>query len=133
MLIDGLARGAIAIESAAGGRIALVTSRIQGSLRLGYCLAPVVVTETLWALVADPARAKDERFVPDEVHVLTTAAGYTNAREALFSPGERIDAFCREHAIPRFPLTVRQVGHGEAEVVHRKWAAPILTGFRRAA
>ena len=76
--------------------------------------APQVVTETLWALIADPARAEDERFVPDEVHVLTTSAGYANAREALFSPGERIDVFCREHGIPRFPLTLHQVGHGEA-------------------
>ena len=46
-----------------------------------------MVTETLWALVADPGRAEAERFVPDEVHVLTTAAGYANAKEALFSPG----------------------------------------------
>lgn len=76
--------------------------------------APQVVTETLWALAADPARAEDERFVPDEVHVLTTAVGYANAREALFRPGERIDAFCRELGIPRFPVTLHQVGHGEA-------------------
>ena len=75
--------------------------------------APQVVTETLWALVADPARPETERFVPDEVHVLTTAAGYENAREALFRPGERIDAFCREHRIPRFPVLPHRVGHGD--------------------
>ena len=76
--------------------------------------APQVVTETLWALVADPGRAEAERFVPDEVHVLTTAAGYANAKEALFRPGERIDAFCREHRISRFPVLAHQVGHGDA-------------------
>lgn len=43
VMIDGLASGAVAVELVAAGRIALVTSRIQGSLRLGYCLAPVVV------------------------------------------------------------------------------------------
>ena len=75
--------------------------------------APQVVTETLWALVADPARPETERFVPDEVHVLTTAAGYENAREPLFRPGERIDAFCREHHIPRFPVFPHRVGHGD--------------------
>ena len=76
--------------------------------------APQIATETLWALVADPTVSEERRFQPDEMHVLTTTVGYRNAREALFDPGERIDAFCREFSIPRFPVTVHEVGRGEA-------------------
>ena len=48
---------------------------MQNILVISLGGAPQVMTETLWALAADPARAEDKRFAPDEVHVLTAAAG----------------------------------------------------------
>ena len=46
-------------------------------------LSPQIVTETLYALaVAAPA---DERFVPTEVHVLTTTEGARRVRQSLLS------------------------------------------------
>jgi CRISPR-associated protein (TIGR02584 family) len=47
-------------------------------------LSPQVVTETLYALAVKPAR-DEERFVPTEVHLLTTAQGADNARLNLLS------------------------------------------------
>mgnify|MGYP002619575988 CR=1 FL=1 len=44
-------------------------------------LSPQVVTETLYAL----ATRKDEPFIPDEVHLVTTAEGAERARLALLS------------------------------------------------
>ena len=43
LVVAGLQSGAVAIESRAGGLVATVTSGISNTLRLGYCLAPVVV------------------------------------------------------------------------------------------
>ncbi len=42
-VLAGLRSGAVAVESRADGRVATVTSRSPNTLRLGYCLAPVVV------------------------------------------------------------------------------------------
>ena len=53
-LVAGLASGAVAIEPRAGGRIALVASQLPGALRLGYCLAPLVVAEIPGDPEADP-------------------------------------------------------------------------------
>ena len=72
--------------------------------------APQVATETLWALAIDPERPAAERFVPDEMFVVTTAAGYAKARPALFEPGDKITAFCREFALHRFPVRPIVVG-----------------------
>ena len=54
VLIAGLASGAVEVEETAGGRIALVTSRLPGSLRLGYGRAPVVIAHDPGAPDADP-------------------------------------------------------------------------------
>ena len=62
VLLDGLASGAVAVETAAEGRIAVMTSRIQGSLRLGYCAAPVVVAH-------DPGRPEVEPPAPRRIVV----------------------------------------------------------------
>ena len=72
--------------------------------------APQVATETLWALAVDPARSAEERFVPDEMFVLTTSGGYANGRQALFDPGDKITAFCREFNFRRFPVHSIVVG-----------------------
>lgn len=53
-LIAGLTSGTVLVQPRAAGRIALVTSRIQGALRLGYCLAPLVVAENPGNPQADP-------------------------------------------------------------------------------
>jgi len=46
-------------------------------------LSPQIVTETLYALAAAPARRL--RFVPDEVHLITTQEGAERARLSLLS------------------------------------------------
>ena len=72
-LIGGLASGAITIESVAEGRIALLTSRIRGSLRLGYCLAPVVVAH-------DPGRPDAEPPAPRRIVIAQYALGHVDLR-----------------------------------------------------
>ena len=80
VLLDGLASGAVAVEARAGGRIALVTSRLPGSLRLGYSRAPVVVAH-------DPGGAPDaDPPAPRRVVVAQYAPGYvglSGLRDAL--------------------------------------------------
>ena len=73
-LIGGLASGAVVVEPSAGGRIALVTSRLPGSLRLGYCLAPVVVAHDPGSPGADPP-------APRRVVVAQYGPGHVGLRE----------------------------------------------------
>ena len=78
-VIDGLACGAVVVESTAGGRIATVTSRLPGSLRLGYCLAPVVVAH-------DPGTPDSEPPAPRRVVIAQYAPGHIDlakVRETL--------------------------------------------------
>ena len=79
VLLDGLASGAVAAKATAEGRIALVTSRLPGSLRLGYCLAPVVVA-------CDPGTPDADPPAPRRVVVAQYAPGYVDlakVRKAL--------------------------------------------------
>ena len=79
VLLDGLASGAVAVEPTAGGRIAIVTARLPGCLRLGYCLAPVVVAH-------DPGTPDSEPPAPRRVVIAQYAPGHVDlakAREAL--------------------------------------------------
>ena len=69
VLLDGLASGAVTVEARAGGRIALVTSRLPGSLRLGYCRAPVVVA-------CDPGTPDADPPAPRRVVVAQYAPGH---------------------------------------------------------
>lgn len=71
-------------------------------------LSPQIVTETLYALaVAAPA---DERFVPTEVHVLTTTEGAQRVRRALLAePAGGFHALRHDHGLP--PITF-----GEAQI-----------------
>ena len=73
-LLRGLASGEVAVEPRAGGRVALVTSRLPGSLRLGYCLAPVVVAHDPGCLDADPP-------APRRVAVAQYGPGHVELRE----------------------------------------------------
>lgn len=47
-------------------------------------LSPQVVTETLYALAADPER--EQAWVPTEIHLITTTRGAENARLQLLHP-----------------------------------------------
>ena len=73
VLLAGLAGGAVAVESAAEGRIAVTTSLIQGSLRLGYCLAPVVVAH-------DPGSPDAEPPAPRRIVIAQYAPGHVDLR-----------------------------------------------------
>ena len=48
-------------------------------------MTPQIITETLYALAADPDSS--DTWVPDEVHVLTTVKGATQIRARLFNDG----------------------------------------------
>jgi CRISPR-associated protein (TIGR02584 family) len=52
---------------------------------------PQVVTETLWALAADPRVSEERRFVPDELHLVTTCLGLARATPSLVDPGDRME------------------------------------------
>lgn len=48
-------------------------------------MTPQIITETLWALACDPKR--ETPWIPDEIHVLTTADGSDQIRARLFDEG----------------------------------------------
>lgn len=48
-------------------------------------MTPQIITETLWALACDPDR--DESWLPDEIHVLSTESGLDQIRARLFNDG----------------------------------------------
>ena len=60
-------------------------------------LAPQVVTEMLWWLVA---RDGAPRLAPDSIHVVTTAKGAAAVRERLLGAGGKLAEFCREFGLP---------------------------------
>ena len=45
-------------------------------------MTPQVITETVWALACDPN--KTDKWIPDEIHVLSTEDGLTQIRATLF-------------------------------------------------
>ncbi len=60
-------------------------------------LTPQVVTETLYAL----AVSAEQKFVPTEIHVITTVEGAQRARLTLLDLREgQFHALCREYALP---------------------------------
>lgn len=60
---------------------------MQNILFLVTGMTPQIITETVWALACDPALADDERFVPDEIWVLTTEHGCNLINTRLFDNG----------------------------------------------
>lgn len=48
-------------------------------------MTPQIITETIWALACDPELA--EPWVPDEIHVLSTASGLNQIKKRLFEDG----------------------------------------------
>ena len=84
-LIAGLADGTISVELTADGRISLVRSTLPGTLRLGYCLAPLVVAENPGDPEADPPVPRRVTIAQyDQAH-----ADFRALRETLtgFEPG----------------------------------------------
>lgn len=73
-------------------------------------LTPQVVTETLFAL----AVAAEEKFVPTEIHVITTQEGAQRARLSLLDDTSgQFYALCREYDLPKiiFPASHIHVIH----------------------
>lgn len=48
-------------------------------------MTPQIITETVWALACDPKN--DEKWIPDEIHVLSTQDGLTQIKSRLFADG----------------------------------------------
>lgn len=60
-------------------------------------LSPQIVTETLYALAVDP---QGPRWVPTEIHVITTADGAQQARLALLAPDrDQFGRLCRDFGL----------------------------------
>lgn len=69
-------------------------------------LTPQVVTETLYAL----AVAGDEKFVPTEVHVITTLEGAQRVRLSLLDENSgQFHALCREYDLPSISFPARHI------------------------
>lgn len=48
-------------------------------------MTPQIITETVWALACDPSN--DSKWLPDEIHVLSTDDGLNQIRATLFDKG----------------------------------------------
>lgn len=48
-------------------------------------MTPQIITETVWALACDPAN--DARWIPDEIHAMSTEDGLNQIRKRLFEDG----------------------------------------------
>ncbi len=48
-------------------------------------MTPQIITETVWALACDPER--EEKWIPDEIHVMSTEQGLNQIRDRLFNKG----------------------------------------------
>lgn len=48
-------------------------------------MTPQIITETLWALACDPEN--EDKWVPDEIHVMSTEQGLNQIRERLINKG----------------------------------------------
>ena len=48
-------------------------------------MTPQIITETVWALACDPNN--EEKWIPDEIYVLSTQDGLTQIKSRLFADG----------------------------------------------
>ena len=48
-------------------------------------MTPQIITETVWALACDPANS--EKWIPEEVHVISTEHGHNQIRDRLINKG----------------------------------------------
>lgn len=68
-------------------------------------LTPQVVTETLYAL----ACREESRWIPDEIHLITTATGAENARLNLLLPDGWFHRLCVDYRLPAIDFPVSNI------------------------
>lgn len=68
-------------------------------------LTPQVVTETLYALACHTTAP----WMPDEIHLITTATGAENARLNLLLPGGWFHRLCADYALPVIAFPVANI------------------------
>ncbi len=61
-------------------------------------MTPQIITETLWALACDPA--KQEKWVPNEIQVLSTTTGIKKIRDNLLGDNGIFKKMCEEYNLP---------------------------------
>ena len=69
-------------------------------------MTPQIITETLYALAADPENS--EPWIPTEIHVLTTAKGKIQIRSRLFNDGI-FDQFIKDFNLPKIEFNDQTV------------------------
>ena len=71
-------------------------------------LSPQIITETLYALAV--SSSAEERFVPTDIEVITTAEGAQRIRQHLLDPDSGIIArFCRDFGLAGIRLTEKHI------------------------
>lgn len=79
-------------------------------------MTPQIITETLYALAADPEN--NDKWVPTEIHVLTTVKGKIQIRSHLFNDGI-YEQFLKDFNLPNIRFndsTVHVISHHGREV-----------------
>lgn len=61
-------------------------------------MTPQIITETLWALACDPA--KQEKWVPNEIQVLSTTTGIKKIKDNLLGNNGIFKKMCEEYNLP---------------------------------
>lgn len=61
-------------------------------------MTPQIITETLWALACDPA--KQEKWVPNEIQVLSTTTGLKKIKDNLLGDNGIFKKMCEEYNLP---------------------------------
>lgn len=61
-------------------------------------MTPQIITETLWALACDPA--KQEKWVPNEIQVLSTITGLKKIKDNLLGDNGIFKKMCKEYNLP---------------------------------
>lgn len=82
-------------------------------------LAPQIITETLYGLAVQ----REPRFIPDEIHLVTTAQGAEWARLTLLSPDERhFYHLCDDYGLD---ATAIRFGRDTIHVIHSTDGEPL--------
>ncbi|WP_052500216.1 MULTISPECIES: CRISPR-associated ring nuclease Csm6 [Acinetobacter] len=61
-------------------------------------MTPQIITETVWALACDPDN--EEKWIPDEVQILTTTDGIKKIKETLLGNTGIFQKMCHEYQLP---------------------------------
>jgi CRISPR-associated protein (TIGR02584 family) len=68
-------------------------------------LTPQIVTETLYALACN----RPDPWIPDEIHLITTATGADNARLNLLAGQRWFHRLCEDYGLPPIVFTSEQI------------------------